>query len=236
MHPDERIVIGPDGLVLAAADPALLDTRLGTCDRLAPEVRQAGRHLAQQVRGAPGRVVSQDVVLEGGRRVQIVAIEACAVRRRATDVRALLASKLAVISSQALAAHVTLTVGVADDVPPIVHLDAEKVAWAVTTLVGSALRYVHAGARRTGGRIDVRITIDPAGPDLVIEVQDDGPGIPADSVERLFRRNGLNARGTGLALLVMSDVCAAHGGRIDVRSSTDPSGHGTTVRLTFPVS
>jgi hypothetical protein len=32
---------------------------------------------------------------------------------------------------------------------------------------------------------------------------------------------------------MISDVCTAHGGTVDVRSNTDVSGHGTTVRMTF---
>jgi signal transduction histidine kinase len=64
-------------------------------------------------------------------------------------------------------------------------------------------------------------------------VQDDGPGVPAGTVAQLFRRDGLNVQGAGLALLMISDVCAAHGGTVDVRSNTDASGHGTTVRMTF---
>ena len=64
-------------------------------------------------------------------------------------------------------------------------------------------------------------------------MQDDGPGIPADTVTRVFKRDGLNVRGAGLALLLISDVCIAHGGKADVRSSIDRSDHGTTVRLTL---
>jgi signal transduction histidine kinase len=142
-----------------------------------------------------------------------------------------------VISSQAAAADVTLRVVVADDVPGVVHVDSEKLAWAVTTLVGNALRYVRSGSRRMpGGRITVRALFDPTSSQVTIEVQDDGPGIPADTVTRLFRRDGLNVRGAGLALLLMSDICVAHGGTIGVRSSIETVEHGTTVRLTFPTS
>jgi len=49
-----------------------------------------------------------------------------AIRRTATDVRTLLASKLAVISSQAKAADVMLSIMVADDVPALVYWDSEK--------------------------------------------------------------------------------------------------------------
>jgi signal transduction histidine kinase len=158
-----------------------------------------------------------------------------AIRRMPTDVRKLLASKLAVISSQAAAVDVTLSVVVADDVPAVVHVDSEKVAWAVSTLVGNALRYVRSGSRRMpGGAINVRVSVDPIRSQVMIDVRDDGPGIPADTVTRLFKRDGLNVRGAGLALLLMSDICAAHGGTVDVRSNIDPAEHGTSVRLTFP--
>jgi signal transduction histidine kinase len=238
MENHSQIVIGPDGTVLAASGdlPGLVDVRLENCDGLSREIREAGKALLHQLRGSGNRVVSQTVALDGsGRSLQLVAIEALAIRRTATDVRELLTSKLAVISFQAGAVDVTLSVEAAADVPPVVHLDSEKVAWAVTTLVGNALRYVRSGSRRTpGGTIGVRGSYDRATSEVTIEVQDDGPGIPADTVTRLFRRDGLNVRGAGLALVLISEIVAAHGGRVDVRSSTDPIGHGTTIRLIFP--
>jgi signal transduction histidine kinase len=85
-----------------------------------------------------------------------------------------------------------------------------------------------------GGTITVHAGFDPTSAQVTIEVRDDGPGIPADTVTRLFRRDGLNVRGAGLALLLISDICTAHGGTIDVHSSADVSEHGTTIRLTLP--
>jgi signal transduction histidine kinase len=240
MERDAQIVIGPDGTVLAATGelpPGLVDVGLEECVGLSREIRETGKALLQQLRHSGDRVAIQTVALDGGgRKVQLVAIEALAIRRAATDVRALLASKLAVIASQAAAVDVTLNVVVADDVPAVVHLDSEKVAWAVTTLVGNALRYVRSGPRRRtpAGKIDVRATFDPTNLQVTIDVHDDGPGIPADTIDRLFKRDGLNVRGAGLALLLMSDICTAHGGTVDVRSSTNIAEHGTTVRLTFP--
>jgi signal transduction histidine kinase len=68
---------------------------------------------------------------------------------------------------------------------------------------------------------------------MAVEVEDDGPGIPADTVARLFKRDGLDVRGAGLTLLLIADVCAAHGGTVDVRSETGVSDHGTRICLTF---
>ena len=134
-----QIVIGPDGTVLAASGQvpqSLIDTRLEDCASLSPAVRAAGATLLHQLRVSGTRIVSQTLDLDDpDTSVQIVAIEALAIRRSATDIRHLLTSKLTVISSQAEAAGVTLSVEVADDTPVVVHLDSEKVAWAVTTLV-----------------------------------------------------------------------------------------------------
>jgi signal transduction histidine kinase len=239
LEPDSQIVIGPDGTVLAVAGhvpPDLADVRLDDCASLPGEIREAAKALALRLRDSETRVVTQTVALQGaGPSVLLVAIEALVIRRRATDVRALLTSKLAVISFQAAAADVMLRIEVADDVPALVHLDSEKVAWAVTTLVGNALRYVRAGSRRMpGGTIGVQTKYDPATSEVTIEVNDDGPGIPADTVSRLFKRDGLNVQGAGLALPLISDIMAAHGGRVGVRSKTDSFSHGTTIRLTFP--
>ena len=220
MNRHSQIVIGPDGTVLAATGqlPAgLVDVRLENCDGLPRELRDAGRALLRRLRDSGDRVVTEEFTVGGdGHGVQLVAIEALAIRRGAVDLRALLAAKLAVLSAQAFATHVTLTVTIADDVPAVVRMDSEKIAWVVTTLVGNALRYVKSGSHRPpGGAITVRATYDAASAAVAIEVQDDGPGIPAASVARLFKRDGLNVLGSGLALLLMADVCAAHGGRID---------------------
>jgi signal transduction histidine kinase len=240
MEPDSQIVIGSDGTVLAATGDLpsqMVDTNLVDCEGLSTEIRDAGVALLGRLRCSRHRVLTQSVALErGGRTVELIAIEAVPIRRTATDLRALLVSKLAILSSQAAATDLTLTITVADEVPALVYLDSEKVAWAVTTLVGNAVRYVHSGSRRkAGGTIKVGAAYR-AGDGLTIEVADDGPGIPADTITRLFKRDGLDVRGAGLGLLLMFDICAAHGGTIDVRSRIDGSEHGTAVRLTLPTS
>ena len=177
---DSRIVIGPDGTVLAATGDQLsklVDMRLQECEALPREIREAGTALAGRLRDSGSRVSAQTIAPSGAASVQLVAIEAVAVRRAATDLRALLSSKLSVISSQAASVDVTLSVEVADEVPAVVRLDSEKVAWAVTTLVGNALRYLRAGSRRKPGAIGVTTTYERASSEVVIEVKDNGPGI-----------------------------------------------------------
>jgi signal transduction histidine kinase len=192
MASPSQIVIAPDGTVLAASGPlatGLVDARLEDCTRLSPVIRAVGTTLLNQLRVSGNRIVSQTVELDGDEAsVDVVAIEALAIRRTAADLRDLLTSKLAVISSQAEAAGVSVNVTIADDVPATVSLDAEKMAWAVTTLVGNALRYVQTPSRRLGGKaIDVRANFDAASSEVTIAVQDDGPGIPGSGSVRILR-------------------------------------------------
>jgi signal transduction histidine kinase len=71
---------------------------------------------------------------------------------------------------------------------------------------------------------------------LVLEVEDDGPGIPKEIFERLFQRAPGAPHATGLALTVVRDVVSAHGGAMDVHTSLDPADHGTTVTIRIPLS
>ncbi|MBD5787275.1 HAMP domain-containing histidine kinase [Cellulosimicrobium terreum] len=91
-----------------------------------------------------------------------------------------------------------------------------------------------------GTRVDVRVRDE--GDAVVVEVADAGPGITPDLRPVLFRRfaRGDDARNrtggsTGLGLAIVDAIVAAHGGSIDVASSTDdepgPTGTTFTVRL-----
>ena len=209
-----RLVLAPDGTVLAASGEVpsdLIDRRLEDCASLSPAIRSAGASLLDALRSSRSRVVSETVALDDDATLELVAIEALALRRSPTNLRDLLASKLALLLSQAEAAGVTLRIEVDEDVPAILHLDSEKIAWAVTTLVGNALRYVQTPSRRLAGRT-VQVWASRRPSVVTIEVRDDGPGIPADTVRRLFIRDGLNVRGSGLALLLVRDILTAHGG------------------------
>jgi signal transduction histidine kinase len=162
-------------------------------------------------------------------------VGAVPLRREPTDLRARLRSNLEVLQRQAEAADITLNVVFDDRVPALVSIDVEKVTWAITALVGNALRYVRHGSRiRPGGSISVGATYDPAAAAVTFQVQDDGPGIPRDKLPFLFSGGPGRSR-AGLALLLIRDVVEAHAGKVDVQSDTDTFRHGTTIRLTLPV-
>jgi signal transduction histidine kinase len=162
--------------------------------------------------------------------------EAIPVRRVGTDLRVLLGSTMAPLQEQARGLDVDLRIETAADVPPSMSLDPEKIAWAVATLVGNAFRYVRRGTRRMpGGSIVVTSSYDPARKEIAILVVDDGPGIPADKLPWLFKRAAGGTHAAGLGLMLVHDVATAHGGAVDVRSTTAGPERGTAITLHIPV-
>ena len=83
----------------------------------------------------------------------------------------------------------------------------------------------------------VTIRLEPRGQDLIVHVEDTGPGIPEEALQRVFEpfyrvdveRSG-NERGAGLGLAIVRRIMELHGRRIEVASSV---GEGTvfTFRL-----
>jgi len=236
MSAEWTVVLGADGTVLATLGGAPTQwrgLRLQDCASAAAEVRDAARHVLHILHRSDQSAATTTVRLHGST-VHLTAIAALPIRRIPIDFRGLLPPTMAVLRRQAEAIDGSLTLTIADDVPSLLNVDAEKVAWAVTSLVGNALRYIRPGTRRMpGGAIVVQMTYDAVAKEVAISVQDDGPGIPADKVAHLFDRSGRPQ--AGLALLLIRDIVVAHGGQCEVQSRTDAFDHGTTVRLTLPV-
>jgi signal transduction histidine kinase len=102
---------------------------------------------------------------------------------------------------------------------------------AVDALVENALRYTTADGT-------VRLSCRQDDADVVLEVGDDGAGIPADRLPLVFERRwhpGMaeERSGTGLGLAIVKAIGEAHGGAVSIQSTV---GHGTRVDLRLPVS
>jgi signal transduction histidine kinase len=69
---------------------------------------------------------------------------------------------------------------------------------------------------------------------LLIDVADNGPGVPQELADDIFRPfvSGRRAGGAGLGLAIARDLVRAHGGTIAI---AETSGHGTTFRFTLPL-
>ena len=233
------IVLNAEGTVLAVDGGVPSDwvgTRLEGRSDVPPEVRDVAagaRRRFDESAGSAG--VTSTTAAPTAPRIRVIVVSAMPVRRVATDLRALLESTINVMDLQARAIDASLTLKVATDVPRVLFLDPEKTAWTITALIGNALRFVRRGRRlMPGGVIEVRARYESAGPRVVLEVQDDGSGIPQQTLSELLHRPPGQLHSAGLALSLVQDVVAAHGGDVQLESSTEADRSGTTVRLTIP--
>ena len=102
-------------------------------------------------------------------------------------------------------------------------LRADAVRRAITNLVDNARRH----ARR------VLLVAQRQGRTVIVTVDDDGPGIPPERRESVFRPFETGARGgTGLGLTIARDIVRAHGGDIELLAS--PMG-GLRAQVRLPV-
>lgn len=109
--------------------------------------------------------------------------------------------------------------------------DADRLQQVLTNLVENAIKY-----GRTGGRVIIGGTSLGEGR-VEMWVQDDGPGIPAESRERVFERfyrvdraRSRETGGTGLGLSIVKHIVQAHGGEVWLKSEL---GEGTTFHFTL---
>ena len=117
----------------------------------------------------------------------------------------------------------------------VVDADREHLIRVLTNLKRNAVQALEFLQGERPDAPDGVITLDARreGSVAVIEVRDNGPGIPAQVRERLFQAFQSSARqgGTGLGLAIAAELVRAHGGDIAVQSSSDA---GTCFVITIP--
>jgi PAS domain S-box-containing protein len=71
---------------------------------------------------------------------------------------------------------------------------------------------------------------------LVLSIEDNGRGIPAENLAKIFEPffTTRGSVGTGIGLWVAKQFIAGHSGTIEVESSTDATSHGTKFRISLP--
>lgn len=91
-------------------------------------------------------------------------------------------------------------------------------------------------AQAMGGSGEIRVTTArPSSATVEVRVEDSGPGIPEERLERVFEpffTTKPSGEGTGLGLAITHDIVREHAGRIDVTNRADG---GACFRLTFPL-
>ena len=149
--------------------------------------------------------------------------------REPLEVEALMRSAAATVEGTAVAQGIDVVV---EPATASIWGDAHRLVQVLTNLLGNAMRFSPAGSvvRLRGHGDDTAVHL---------EVVDEGVGIPADALDRVFDRfwqvDGSHRRaagGTGLGLAIAKNIVEAHGGRITVDSEV---GVGSTFTVHLPV-
>jgi two-component system phosphate regulon sensor histidine kinase PhoR len=122
-----------------------------------------------------------------------------------------------------------------NDLPELTAMaDADRLEQVLANLVDNAIKY---------GRADGTVIVGGQKTDadkIEIFVQDDGPGIPPESLDRVFERfyrvdkaRSREQGGTGLGLSIVKHIVQSHGGKVWVKSEP---GKGATFLFTLPAA
>jgi signal transduction histidine kinase len=129
---------------------------------------------------------------------------------------------------------VQVSVGIPDGLPQI-QADQHQLTQVFTNLLMNAYEAMGGSGHVsiTASRLRAEDSADPREA-VLVQVSDDGPGIPPDVAEKVFDPFfTTKPQGSGLGLAIVRKIVDAHDGRIDLRTSV---GQGTTIRVTLPVS
>ena len=149
--------------------------------------------------------------------------------RNSVDLRELVIEAVDRLRPAAEAKQVALVVE--PGVAPVVEGDEDGLLRLISNLLDNAIKY-----NRPGGSVRARLTEGQG--QIALEVEDDGIGIPAASLPRIFERfyrvdkgRSREEGGTGLGLAIVKHVAQSHGGKVDVESRV---GEGTRFRVVLP--
>ncbi|MDF1699908.1 MAG: ATP-binding protein [Planctomycetota bacterium] len=127
---------------------------------------------------------------------------------------------------------VKLSSSLPDEACPVLA-EPEALRRIVGNLIDNAINYSSQGSQ-------VEVHARAQGEELVIEVSDDGPGIPTEKHDRIFERfyrvdegRSREVGGTGLGLAIVKHLVQALDGRIELESAP---GQGSTFRVTLPMA
>ena len=125
--------------------------------------------------------------------------------------------------------HAGMTLIVDGDVDVELPLRPRMLRVVVENLLANSIRYAGQGTTCT-----IELTDADSGPALT--VSDDGGGVPATDLPRLFERfyrgdQARTSRGTGLGLAIVKHIVTSAGGTID---ATSEPGSGLSIRIAFP--
>jgi signal transduction histidine kinase/DNA-binding response OmpR family regulator len=189
--------------------------------RMLKIIHRSGEHLLSLLNS-----VLDMATIEAGR---------AAVQNNVFDVRAMMAGISDMMRQRAEAKGLWLALEIPKGFPPVVTADEGKLRQVVVNLLGNAIKFTSGGGVTL--RLATRLSDQPDGVTLEIEVEDSGDGIAAEDRERIFEpfvRLGdeSHQEGTGLGLAITRQFVKVMGGLVRVESAP---GKGSVFLVEVPV-
>jgi two-component system, NtrC family, nitrogen regulation sensor histidine kinase NtrY len=132
-------------------------------------------------------------------------------------------------------ADIAIDLEIAEDPTPA-HFDRRLISQALTNIIKNATEAIAAVPAGELGRGRIRVWAGREGDDIVIDVIDNGIGLPKENRNRLLEPYVTTRdKGTGLGLAIVGRILEEHGGRIELRDAADkiPGQRGAWMRLRF---
>jgi two-component system nitrogen regulation sensor histidine kinase NtrY len=114
--------------------------------------------------------------------------------------------------------------------------DRRLISQGLTNIVKNATEAIAAVPPEQLGRGRIHVSVKREGSDIVIDVIDNGTGLPKENRNRLLEPYvTTREKGTGLGLAIVGRILEEHGGRMDLFDAPDVAsgGRGAWVRLRF---
>ncbi|HSB67631.1 MAG TPA: HAMP domain-containing sensor histidine kinase [Anaerolineales bacterium] len=166
-------------------------------------------------------------LLEDLRTLALAESGALQLKKEPTEFLPYLHEVASVFQSQAATSGVTIRIDAADNLP-LVDIDPPRMRQVLSNLLANDLRYSPAGGT-------IHLSCETDGHSLLLTIQDEGPGIPADDLQHVFERfyKSTDSGGMGLGLAIAKHLVEAHGGHITAENAPT---RGTIFRISLPLS
>jgi two-component system nitrogen regulation sensor histidine kinase NtrY len=132
-------------------------------------------------------------------------------------------------------ADIDIDLDLAEDPMPA-RFDRRLVSQALTNIIKNASEAIAAVSHAERGRGRIRVSAAREGDGIVIDVIDNGIGLPTENRNRLLEPYVTTRdKGTGLGLAIVGRIVEEHGGRIELRDASEkyPGERGAWIRLHF---
>ena len=184
------------------------------------EVTRRGWHIVEKNQGRISNLVLDMLTFSKEREPQLVA----------SSLNEVISDVVELMQSRSEELGVALSWQATEEMPELLF-DPEGMHRAVLNVVTNAL---DACEDIEDGQVSVSAEINPEKKMARVIIKDNGSGIPADEVDKMFTLfvSNKGSRGTGLGLSVSQKICNEHGGQIIVQSA---AGEGSEFALEIPM-